>query len=139
MSFYHTEQKKLLLDYLDAHKDNSLTIAEITEGLKSEYPSADASPGKSTVYRLINKLHEEGKVRRFTKSGTRQSAYQLVEDAHCVSHLHMKCTSCGKLLHVRSDLSDLLTAHIRANHRFTVDENETVLYGICFSCNKAKG
>ena len=33
MSSYHTEQKKLLLDFLTKNKDRSFTIDEITAGL----------------------------------------------------------------------------------------------------------
>ena len=62
MSSYRTEQKKLLLEYLSAHKDNSLTIDEIIEGISATESESGAVPGKSTVYRLINKLLEEGKV-----------------------------------------------------------------------------
>lgn len=136
VSSYRTEQKKLLLEFLSANKDNSLTIDEITEGIQRSAKESDSAPGKSTVYRLMNKLLEEGKVRRFTKQGTRQSAYQLVEGAQCSLHLHLKCTECGKLFHMNSALSSLLVQQISANHRFNVSQHDTVLYGKCRSCDK---
>ena len=135
MSSYHTEQKKLLLEYLNAHKDNSLTIDEISEGISKAAVKTTAVPGKSTVYRLINKLLEEGKVKKFSRTGTRQAAYQLVEGARCASHLHLKCTECGKLFHMKEQLSDELIKKISSDQSFTVSQAETVLYGKCRFCN----
>ena len=118
MSSYHTEQKKLLIKYLSEHKDNSQTIDEITEGIAMSEGGKGSVPGKSTVYRLINKLLEDGKVRKFSKEGTRQAAYQLVEGAHCSSHLHLKCTECGKLFHMKEGLSDELVSKINEDLKF---------------------
>ena len=134
MSSYHTEQKKLLLEYLSAHKDNSLTIDEISEGIAASAEETSA-PGKSTVYRLINKLLEDGKVKKFSRTGTRQAAYQLVEGRHCSAHLHLKCTECGRLFHMKDQLSDELIKKISADQSFAVSQAETVLYGKCRFCN----
>ena len=139
MSSYHTEQKKLLLAYLTKHKDNSRTIEEITQGLRLFASDSTSVPGKSTVYRLINKLLEEGKVKKFSKEGTRQAAYQLVEGAHCSSHLHLKCTECGRIFHMEDKLSDELISKISDDQSFVVNRTETVLYGKCRICNNKQG
>ena len=136
MSSYHTEQKKLLIEYLSEHKDNSFTIDEITEGIQRSVSDNVCPPGKSTVYRLINKLLEEGKVKKFSKAGTRQAAYQLVEGRRCAAHLHLKCTECGRLFHMKERLSDELIGRISADQSFSVSRAETVLYGRCDLCNK---
>ena len=135
MSSYHTEQKKMLLEFLNAHKDNSLTIDEISEGIATSVDKKENAPGKSTVYRLINKLLEEGKVKKFSRVGTRQAAYQLVESPSCAAHLHLKCTECGKLFHMKEQLSDELIKKISSDQSFTVSQAETVLYGKCRFCN----
>ena len=134
MSSYHTEQKKLLIEYLTRHKDNSLTIDEITEGMQASATDGVCPPGKSTVYRLINKLLEDGKVKKFSRAGTRQAAYQLVEGSRCACHLHLKCTECGRLFHMKERLSDELISRISADQSFLVSQAETVLYGVCRFC-----
>lgn len=136
MSSYHTEQKKLLIKYLSDNKDNSQTIDEITRGIALAHEDKSSAPGKSTVYRLINKLLADGKVRKFSKEGTRQSAYQLVEGARCSSHLHLKCTECGRLFHMKEGLSEELISKISSDLEFSVNKAETVLYGRCRACNQ---
>ena len=61
--------------------------------------------------------------------------YQLVACEHCDSHLHLKCVGCGKLFHMDEDISDELVSRIRACSAFSVDEEESVLYGKCSSCS----
>ena len=130
MSSYHTEQKKSLLDFLTKNKDKSFTIDEITENIQSD----SASVGRSTVYRLVNRLVDEGKVRRFLKSDSRSASYQLVAGEHCECHLHLKCLGCGKLFHMDEEISDELVESIRRLSAFSVDEEESVLYGKCAAC-----
>ena len=137
MPSYDTEQKRLLIEYLAKNADNSQTIEEITEGLSRL--GAERAPGKSTVYRLINKLLADGEVKKFSKAGTRQAAYQLVAGAHCDSHFHLKCTECGRLFHMKEILSRELVNRISETQSFSVSQAETVLYGRCKDCCKTGG
>ena len=138
MSAYHTEQKRILEAFMSENRDRSFTIDEITEGLSEISPEGSA-PGRSTVYRLIAKLVEEGKARKFVKPESRKASYQLVTCEHCDSHLHLKCTDCGKLFHMDGAVSDELLRRIRGYSDFLVDEEETVLYGRCAGCCKGNG
>lgn len=131
MSSYHTEQKKILLDFLSKNRDRSFTIDEITSGIEA----SGGSLARSTVYRLASKLEREGVLRRFVKSDSRSASYQLAAGEHCESHLHLKCVGCGKLFHMDEDISDELVSRIRACSAFSVDEEESVLYGKCSRCN----
>ena len=131
MSSYRTEQKKLLLDFLTKNKDRSFTIDEITAGIEAD----GAILARSTVYRLASRMASEGVLRRFVKSDSRSASYQLVSCGHCDAHLHLKCVGCGKLFHMDEDISDELVSKIRACSAFSVDEEESVLYGKCSRCN----
>lgn len=133
MASYKTHQKDMLLGYLAELKE-PCTIDEICDGLSS---SAEA-PGKSTVYRLINRLVEEGSVKRFVKSGSKQFVYQLVADEECHHHLHMKCVNCGKLLHMEHKMSEELIGLIAAGNEFAVDSEETTLFGKCKECKECR-
>ena len=109
------------------------TQEELIAKLKNIY-GADA-PGKSTVYRLITHLVDEGRVKRLVKGHGRSFVYQSVRDNGCKCHLHMKCTSCGRLFHLDEELSHKLLAQVRSFSDFSVDEEETVLFGKCAACN----
>ena len=131
MSTYQTEQKKLLLDFLSKNRDRSFTIDEITAGIEK----SGASLARSTVYRLASKLEGEGVIRRFVKADSRSASYQLAACEHCEAHLHLKCVGCGKLFHMDEAVSDELVRTIRAFNAFSVDEEESVLYGKCSTCS----
>ena len=131
MSTYSTEQKKLLLDFLSNNKDKSFTIDEITVALSE----GGAVVARSTLYRLASRLASEGTIRRFVKSDSRAASYQLAAGEHCEAHLHLKCVDCGKLFHMDEAVSDELVRKIRACSAFSVDEEESVLYGKCAGCN----
>ncbi len=131
---YQTKARKLLLDFLSSHPDNSYTADELAELLALEY-GAGAAPGKSTVYRLVARLVEEALIKRFSKEGSRQAFYQI---AGCsgAPHLHLKCMECGRLIHMEESVSDRLLNDILKSDHFSVDEHQTVLFGRCSGCRK---
>ena len=137
MAQYATEQKKILMDFLRTHREESFSVEAIVEGMRADNPSGTI-PATSTVYRLITKLVDEGEVRRFVKGHSRQFLYQIVDREHCHSHLHLRCMDCGKLIHLNERVSDELLDTIRSSSNFSVNEAETVLMGACSDCSRAK-
>ncbi len=136
MSVYHTEQKRILEKFLLDNRENSFTIDEITQKIKETAKGCGNIPGRSTVYRLVKGLCEEGRVRRFVKNDSRKASYQIVCHENCDSHLHLRCLGCGKFFHMDEGISDELLKRISSSSDFSVDEEETVLYGRCSVCNK---
>ena len=137
MAHYATEQKKILMDFLRAHREEAFSVEAIVEGMRAEHGTGIV-PATSTVYRLVTKLVDEGEVRRFVKGHSRQFLYQIVDREHCHSHLHLRCIDCGKLIHLSEQVSDELLDAIRATSNFSVNEAETVLVGACSDCSRAK-
>lgn len=132
MSGYHTEQKQLLADFLKKHNDRAFTVEEICTALQKQ--AGKDAPGKSTLYRLMTGLVEDGSVKRFVRGNSRKFVYQLVGGEHCDAHLHLKCTDCGRLFHMEEQASDELLSQIRAISNFSVNEEKTVLFGTCADC-----
>ena len=130
MAEYNTEQKKLLLEFLEENHDSSYTIEEISEELKAR----GASVGKSTVYRLMTKLVEEKRVKRQLADGSRKAIYRITLDTHCHNHLHLQCIKCGKVLHIDEKTSDRLLNTVEKLNDFSVSEEDTVLMGKCAQC-----
>lgn len=134
MAEYATEQKRILVKFLRDHAETAYTVEELVLSLRESY--GEAAPGKSTVYRLITKLTEEGTLKRFVRGHSRQFAYQIVAGERCHAHLHLKCMGCGKLIHLDEQVSDDLLGKVRASSDFAVDEEETVLFGACATCHR---
>ena len=135
MSVYQTEQKKMIIDFMTLNRDKNFTIEEIEKHLSS-MPECNICPSKSTIYRTVKLLTEEGSLKKFVSADSRRATYQLVKGEHCESHLHLKCTDCGKLFHMDERESDKLLRRISAISDFSVSEEETVIYGRCSLCNK---
>ena len=136
MAEYVTEQKKILQRILEENKDRAYTVDELVCIMKDAY--GNDAPGKSTVYRLMTHLSEEGKVKKFSRPDTRKAAYQIIMGEHCDCHLHMKCMDCGKLLHLDEEISDKLLCAVMSNSDFSINEEATVLFGKCGNCKKDK-
>ena len=136
MATYNTHQKDMLLSFLKENKDTPMGIDELAQNIGLRYPDA---PGKSTIYRLIGQLVEKGTVKRFVKGNSRQFLYQLAGSEECHSHLHLKCTECGKLLHMGHTLSEQLLSEILGESEFSVKVDSTTLFGSCKDCRVKEG
>ena len=137
MAEYKTEQKQRLWDFLCRNRESAFTVEELAQKLYAE--QSEQAPGKSTLYRQINKLVAEGRVKRIVKGNSRHFVYQITEGEGCHTHLHMKCVECGKLLHLDDELSRALLESVRRSSDFSVDEESTVLFGECALCAQERG
>jgi len=127
---YNTRQKRDLLNFLKAHNLENFSVDEVVFRLQDE----GMHIGRSTVYRYLENLAEQGKVRKY-QNAQGMTQYQHVEDeGRCASHFHMMCKMCGSLLHVDCKLMQSLASHIAEEHGFAFDPRETVLVGVCAKC-----
>ena len=127
---YKTKQRETVENCLKNNKNRHLTADEITEILRS----AGQDVGRTTVYRTLEKLIQEGRVRRYAAAKGDSACYQYLTDTACHEHFHLKCTGCGKLLHIECEQMQKLNSHILSEHKFRVDKLQTVLYGLCEKC-----
>lgn len=130
MAKYMTKQRKLLLDYLSEHTDETLSAGQIAEALTGKEISASA------IYRNLAVLEQEGKVKRSVKPGSQEAYYRYADDEHCRGHLHLNCLRCGKTVHLEETETDALAQQLAKNEGFALDRTDTVLYGICADCQK---
>ena len=132
MSRYNTEQKKILIDFLEQHHDSSYTVEEIIEGIDNS--GVNISLGKSTVYRIMTELVEARRVQRFADKKGRSFLYRIIADDLCRSHLHMKCMRCGRIFHLDRATSDALLERVKTINDFVISEEDTLLFGNCSAC-----
>ena len=132
MAHYQTAKKKLLLDFLREHSRQAFTIEELAAALEGR----EHAPGKSTLYRLMPLLVQEGRVKRFVRGTSRQFLYQMMGES-CRTHLHLKCSICGQMVHMGHEESLELVRMIDKKYHFSVSEGDTVLFGLCENCRTA--
>ncbi len=136
MKGYQTEQRATLLRFLEDNRERAFTIEEAVAELQRT--CGEAAPGKSTVYRLMQRLVEEKEVKRLVAGNSRRFVYQLTDDETCHRHLHMKCNKCGRLFHLEERVSHELARRVAAAGGFALCEADTVLLGECAECHKGR-
>ena len=137
MASYQTAQRKALLDYLQRHEDEAFTAGEVARGMRLD-PQAAVKPATSTVYRLLTLMTQEGSIKRFVREEGRQYLYQALACGRGEGHLHLKCNSCGRLIHMDENRSSRILTEISRQMHFLVDEEQTLLFGCCAECETEK-
>ncbi|MBQ3136148.1 MAG: transcriptional repressor [Clostridia bacterium] len=129
---YNTRQKKLIEGFLKENLSSQYTCDEISEMLKQK----GTPVGKTTVYRCVERLTHEGKVRKIVGVASKSAQYQYIdEEMNCSGHMHLKCLNCGEFIHLGCDFLDGVNEHIYIHHRFKIDNSKSVLYGLCDKCS----
>ena len=75
-SGYNTRQKENLLTYLINNKNKHTNVQEISAFLSSE----GTPVGVATIYRQLDRLVEQGLVRKYAFDGKTSACYQYIED-----------------------------------------------------------
>lgn len=133
---YKSKHYDELLSWLSAVPGEHLTVQEIY----SHFQEKGSSIGMATLYRLLDRMTEEGIVAKYTIDPATPACYEMipkdpVKDEH-ISY-HCKCEICGKLIHLHCDEIAALSGHLLAEHNFRLNPRKTVLVGICEDCLKA--
>jgi len=129
---YNTESHKQILEFLKQNKEKSFSAEEIFKALVS------GGASKSTVFRQLSSLSQSAKIKRITNSRDRSVRYQYVDAEHCSFHLHLKCSSCGKLIHLDDEFTHLFEEKIKSAKSFSIDMS-ALIPGICSSCGMKGG
>ena len=125
---YATKQRKHLLDVLEAHLDETLSVEQI-----SSFIAPDAvSP--SAIYRNLASLESEGLVKRVSLPLSQKIGFRYVGSNKCKDHLHLECTKCGRTFHLPSPSTSLLIENVERDSGFQIDSSKTVLSGVCPEC-----
>ena len=132
---YKTAGRQRLLNFLQSSPDRQFGVDELTLELNRLQASTSQKQSKSTLYRHLSELCAEGSVRKYRSDTQSAYVYQYVGAGDCRRHFHLKCESCGKLIHLECAVSEELLSHITSHHGFSVDSGRSILYGLCESCH----
>ena len=131
---YKTRQKRELLKFLQERSLQHFSVDEVV----FEMQDRGEKIGRSTVYRYLEMMAEQGSVRKYQNQGVTQ--YQHISNAtSCDEHFHMMCSRCGNLMHVDCELMHAMTEHLMKDHGFQLDPRETILVGLCDKCRTGDG
>lgn len=95
---YSTRSKKRILEFFSSSEQSSFTLSDIISGC-NDIP-------KSSVYRIVETLERDGELRVVGVSDKRERLYQISNRLSCPNHMHIRCTSCGKTLHIDEKTSN---------------------------------
>ena len=129
---YQTRQRKALLDCL-----RGLGSRHFTAVLAKAYlDEQGVSVGTATIYRHLDRLVQEGIVRKYLLDTSETACYEYVGEGGCegMDHFHMKCESCGALMHMVCEELRSIRNHLQEHHGFKWNAGKTVFYGLCARC-----
>jgi len=130
---YHTKQREELLEFLKSVVGQHITVSDIYNHLSEK----GSNVGTTTIYRQLEKMIEEGTVKKYILDSSSAACFEYIDkDKECRESgcVHLKCTSCGKLIHLHCDELTATQDHIYNEHNFKLDMTRTVLYGLCEEC-----
>lgn len=121
--------------YQTKGRNQILEFFRKSEGQFSADQVASALPevGKSTVYRLLPRMAEEGLLQKISVDKKRLYSY-FSESCH--HHLHAECTSCGSLIHLDEKTSHQIESGLE-KIGLHIDER-SVLPCLCKECQDKK-
>lgn len=125
---YKTRQRFVIEELLKNNSDSHLTADEICAMLPLV--------GRSTVYRCLERMQAEGKVRKYIAESGESACYQYISGDSCKEHFHLRCEKCRRLIHVECEHLDGIARHIQDEHGFKINPLKTVFYGVCGECLK---
>lgn len=130
---YNTKQREEVLSYLQGMSGEHITVNDICNHLTE----SGAAVGMTTVYRQLDKMVKEGIVKKYIIDASSAACYEYVDTySACQENgcTHLKCTGCGKLIHLHCDDLKATERHIFEEHEFKADMTRTVIYGLCKNC-----
>ena len=119
-----TVQKELILDDV-SQLHNHATEDEIYRLVHTAHPHIS----KGTVYRNLNCLAEEGKIRKLEVPGGPDRF-----DHICTPHYHIHCCKCGRAFDVDMEVISDLIERVKDKHGFDFIDYDIMFKGICPDC-----
>lgn len=121
-----SKQREHILAYLES-TDAHPTAQMIFDGIRAEFPHLSLG----TVYRNLNILVEQGKVRRL-QYGSTFDRY----DADVYEHYHFICEQCGKVYDLLLEPEEDLEKLAEQNSAHSVNGHKIDFFGICVECRR---
>ena len=128
-----TNQRLLVLEAMALSEGKHLTVEEIYDIVRENYPEI----GLATVYRTVQLLLELELVDKVNiNDGFVRYEISKDRDETGHHHHHLVCMECGKVYSFEDDLLEKLEEHIMEKTGFEVIDHDLKLYGYCSLCKE---
>lgn len=128
---YATKSKKRIVEYIESLGDEHFNAYDIISHFIKEDPPISAA----TIYRQLDRMISEGKLRKYILGDKDSACYHYIGDHFQGGNkYHLKCVNCGKLIHLQCLTIENLMEHIIEEHHFFIEPESTVFYGKCEAC-----
>lgn len=130
---YKTKTRNLIIEYLEENADTRFTARDICKTINSGTEEID----RSTVYRNLERLFNEGRLVKYKETDSAATCYQYSsEHSQCHSHMHGKCTDCGRIFHLKDKFIEEFEEKMQSVYGLGVDASQTVIVGKCDNCKE---
>ena len=130
---YNTKQRQLVMACMAAHQDAFLTVDDVCDRLRE----GDRAVGRTTVYRTLEALAQEGTLSKVVSARGAAARYKLLPqapEADASAQGQLCCLACGRAIPLSCEMLGSFATHVRRDHGFVIDGRRTVLYGYCQDC-----
>ena len=132
---YKTKPRHAIIEYLRENADTRFTARDILKAVNAAGNNLD----RSTVYRNLERLCEEGKLVKYKETDVNATCHQYSEEhGSCHDHMHAQCSECGKIYHLDNDILSDAALKMKAEYGLEIDYGKTVIIGTCDECRAGK-
>ncbi len=129
---YKTKARTVLFEFLQENPDRGFTAIDLLTYLQLNIEGVN----KTTVYRNLDRLCEQGIIYKYREPEHEGWFYQYsAEHANCNTHIHGKCSVCGKLFHIEDDFVNEFEKNVMENYGLKIDFGKTIIVGVCQACS----
>jgi len=127
----NTRSKTLILQFLEGLGGKHITAEELFDNLKEK----NTPVAKSTLYRFLSQLEQDGLVKKYFMGENSSACYQFVgKNSDCHEHFHLLCRQCGEITHFENPSLEKLIKSLDNTNDFSIDIKDSPFYGTCKTC-----
>ena len=128
---YKTKVRATLFEFLQENSDRGFSAIDLLTYLRLNIEGVN----KTTVYRNLDRLCEQGIIYKYREPEHEGWFYQYSkEHSHCNTHMHGKCSLCGKLFHIEDDFIFDFQEKVQKTYGLGIDFGKTLIIGVCQNC-----
>lgn len=132
---YKTKTRNLIIEYLEKNADKRFTARDVYLAINTNNGEID----RSTVYRNLERLFNDGLLVKYKETDSTATCYQYSsEHSQCHSHMHGKCSGCGKIFHLEEKFVEEFEEKMQSVYGLGIDSSQTVIVGKCEDCKLNK-
>lgn len=122
--------KEAIIELLLEQREWHPTAKELYRHLKNRMSGL----AFSSVYRALENLIKDEKIRRFTINGEKEQRFEIYDKPHP----HFKCINCGKIYNIELEINFTFKEFIEAYTDHIVIDINITYFGICRDCLSKK-